>query len=105
MTKSKEEIIEEIKKHLNNVYDPEIPICSVLELGLIYDIEVEGTHAKITHTLTSPMCPFAEQICMEIYMAPLMVDEIETCDVRTTFDPPFSPEMMPEETRLLLGLL
>ena len=104
MESNKEQIIQKIREELNKVHDPEIPIVSVLELGLIYDIEVTGTHAKITHTLTSAFCPFAEQIRTEIFMAPLALDEIETSEIKTTFDPPFSPAMMPEETRLLLGL-
>ena len=99
-----EKIIERIKIELNKVYDPEIPIVSVLELGLIYNIEVSGSHAKITHTLTSAFCPYAEQIRTEIFMAPLALDEIKTSEVNTVFDPLFGPEMMPEETRLLLGL-
>lgn len=94
--------LKNIQEALREVYDPELPI-NVFDLGLIYDITITDTHVNVTHTLTSPMCPFAEQICSDIYFAVLGVDGVETVDTDITFDPPFTIEQVPEETRLMIG--
>ncbi len=96
----KQQIIENLK----NVYDPEIPSASLYDLGLIYDIAInEREHeVTITHTLTSAFCPFADQIVADIRQAGY-VDEVRSVQIVTTFDPPFSMDMVPEETRMMLG--
>ena len=104
--KKKNEIIAKIEANLKQVYDPEIPSVSVLDLGLIYDIEVldDYTVVKITHTLTSAFCPAADQIVEDIRWATTSVEGVDECEVITTFTPPFGPEMMSEEARMILGL-
>ena len=90
--------------NLKEVYDPEMQGVSVYELGLIYDIDIddkEGT-VKLTHTLTSAWCPYADEIVHAIHKA-CEVDNVNSVNVITTFDPPFSMKMVPEETRLMLG--
>ena len=93
-----------IIENLKNVYDPEIPSASLYDLGLIYDIAInEREHeVTITHTLTSAFCPFADQIVADIRQAGY-VDEERSVQIVTTFDPPFSMDMVPEETRMMLG--
>ena len=93
-----------IIKNLKNVYDPEIPSASLYDLGLIYDIAIEDEKHKvtITHTLTSAFCPFADQIVADVRQAGY-VEEVRWVEVETTFDPPFSMDLVPEETKLLLG--
>ena len=93
-----------IIENLKNVYDPEIPSASLYDLGLIYDIAInEREHeVTITHTLTSAFCPFADQIVADIRQAGY-VDEVRSVQIVTTFDPPFSMDMVPEETRMMLG--
>ena len=95
---------EAIIKNLKNVYDPEIPSASLYDLGLIYDIAIEDEKHKVTntHTLTSAFCPFADQIVHDIRQAGY-VEEERWVEVETTFDPPFSMDLVPEETKLLLG--
>jgi metal-sulfur cluster biosynthetic enzyme len=95
---------EAIIKNLQNVYDPEIPAVSLYDLGLIYDIDLdhEKYHVAITHTLTSAFCPFADQIVNDIRKAGY-VEGVRAVEVNTTFDPPFSMDMVPEETKLILG--
>ena len=95
---------EVIIKNLKNVYDPEIPSASLYDLGLIYDIAIEDEKHKvtITHTLTSAFCPFADQIVHDIRQAGY-VEEVRWVEVETTFDHPFSMDLVPEETKLLLG--
>ena len=93
-----------IIENLKNVYDPEIPSARLYDLGLIYDIAInEREHeVTITHTLTSAFCPFADQIVADIRQAGY-VDEVRSVQIVTTFDPPFSMDMVPEETRMMLG--
>ena len=66
--KKKNQIISQVVANLKTVFDPEIPSVSVLDLGLIYDIEVldDYTVVKITHTLTSAFCPMADEINQNI---------------------------------------
>ena len=70
--KIKEKIIDEIRK----IYDPELPV-NIYELGLIYDITVEGKKAKIKMTLTTPNCPVAESLPKEVKEGAMQVDEID----------------------------
>ena len=96
----KQAIIENLKE----VYDPEMEGINVYDLGLIYDISInaEDQWVKITHTLTSAFCPFADQIVADIREAGY-VENVRSVQIVTTFDPPFSMDMVPEETRMMLG--
>ena len=102
--KKKNEVVTKVVANLKNVYDPEIPSVSVLDLGLIYDIEVldDYTVVKITHTLTSAFCPMADEINKNIKEAG-MVDGIKESIANVTFQPPFSMDMVPEETKMMMG--
>lgn len=98
------ELKEEIINNLKEVYDPEISI-NVYDLGLIYEINLkENNHCDIVMTLTSAFCPAADEIIAEVHEATCMADGVDTCDVEITFDPPFGPEMMSEETKMILGV-
>ena len=102
--KKKNEVVAQVVANLKNVYDPEIPSVSVLDLGLIYDIEVldDYTVVKITHTLTSAFCPMADEINQNIKNAG-MVEGIKESIANITFQPPFSMDMVPEETKMIMG--
>ena len=96
-------ITEEMVRHaLREVYDPEVSL-SVQDLGLIYRVEIDGGHVTVTHTLTSAFCPFADEICENIELAVGNIEGVEAVTRICTFDPPFSMEMVPEETRMLMG--
>lgn len=95
---TKEKIIENLKE----VYDPEISI-DVYNLGLIYDINIKETHVDILMTLTSAFCPAADMIIADVHEAVTNLEEIQTCDVEITFEPPFTPEMMSEEAKMITG--
>ena len=96
----KEKIIDNLKQ----VYDPEIPSVSLYDLGLIYDIDIdhENYQVTITHSLTSAFCPFADEIANNVRQAGY-VEGVRVVEINLTFDPPFSMDMVPEETKLLLG--
>ncbi len=95
----KEKIIEAIK----TCYDPEIPV-DIYELGLIYDVEVsDESFAKITMTLTSPMCPVAESLPPEVEQKVAGVPGVAHAQVDLTWEPPWEPSMMSEAAKLDLG--
>jgi FeS assembly SUF system protein len=97
----KDKIIEALK----TVYDPEIPI-DIWELGLIYDIKVhEDNTVNVLMTLTSPNCPVAESLPLEVEDKIKSVDGVVDCLLELTFDPPFTPDMMSEEARFVLGMM
>jgi FeS assembly SUF system protein len=103
--KELEEIGDKIVRVLKTIYDPEIPV-DIYELGLIYDVFVsEENNAKILMTLTSPNCPVAESLPVEIEDKVKTLKEIENCEVEITFDPNWTQEMMSEEAKLELGML
>ena len=103
--KELEEIGDKIVGVLKTIYDPEIPV-DIYELGLIYDVFVsEENNAKILMTLTSPNCPVAESLPVEIEDKVKTLKGIENCEVEITFDPTWTQEMMSEEAKLELGML
>ena len=93
-----------IINNLKEVYDPEMSGVNIYELGLIYNIDIDDKEGavELTHTLTSAWCPFADEIVHAIYNA-CEVENVNSINIITTFDPPFSMEMVPEETKLMLG--
>ena len=98
-----DQVTEEIvREALKEVYDPEVSL-SVEDLGLIYEVNCKGTYVHVKHTLTSMMCPFADEICEGIETAVGAIKGVETVNRELVFDPPFSVEMVPEETRMMMG--
>jgi len=96
---------EKIVRVLKTIYDPEIPV-DIYELGLIYDVFVnEDNEVKILMTLTSPNCPVAETLPMEVEEKVKSLNEVKDAEVEITFDPPWSQDLMSEEAKLELGML
>ena len=96
---------EEIVKVLKTIFDPEIPV-DIYELGLIYDVLVnEDSEVKILMTLTTPNCPVAESLPMEVEEKVKSLDEVKSAEVEITFGPPWTQDLMSEEAKLELGML
>ena len=94
--------VEEVTDALTEVIDPELGLDFV-ELGLIYEVEVEGSAVDVTFTLTSPGCPIGPQVTEQIeeFVSELAgVDEVRP---HMTFDPPWSPDRMSEDAKFALG--
>ena len=106
MTEAKvQEIGDKIIEVIKTIYDPEIPV-DIYELGLIYDVFVnENNEAKILMTLTSPNCPVAETLPVEVEEKVKTLEEIKDAEVEITFDPTWTQDMMSEEAKLELGFL
>lgn len=96
---------DKIVRVLKTIYDPEIPV-DIYELGLIYDVFVnEDYEVKILMTLTTPNCPVAETLPLEVEEKVKSINEIKDAEVEITFDPPWSQDLMSEEAKLELGML
>ena len=96
---------ESIVKVLKTIYDPEIPV-DIYELGLIYDVFVnEDRKVKILMTLTSPNCPVAETLPMEVQEKVKSIAMVKDVELELTFDPSWDKDMMSEEAKLELGML
>lgn len=105
MAVDKKALEEKIVNVLKTVYDPEIPV-DVFELGLIYEIKIDDeANVWISMTLTSPNCPVAESLPMEVEEKAASVHGVTSAKVEITFDPPWDKDMMSEEAMLELGFL
>ena len=97
-------ITEQIIKQIKTVQDPEIPV-DIFELGLIYKIDVsdEGM-VDIDMTLTTPMCPVADSLPMEVQTKVLAVEGVKDVNLKVVFDPPWNKSMMSEEAQFVLDM-
>ena len=96
-------IAEEVVEALRQVEDPELGM-DIVELGLLYDVEVEGPKVKVIHTLTSMGCPVGPMIQENIDQIARSMPEVEDVEVELTWDPPWSPEKMSDDAKFILGL-
>ncbi len=100
-----EDLGEKIVEMIKTIYDPEIPV-DIYELGLIYDVFVnDEMDVKVLMTLTSPNCPVAETLPVEVEEKIKTIDEVRGAEVEITFDPTWTQDMMSEEAKLELGFL
>ncbi len=99
-TITKEEVLEKLKE----VYDPEIPV-NVVDLGLIYGVEVnDGNEVHVLMTLTAPGCGMGPYIAQQAEWAVSELDGLEDVTVEMVFDPPWTPDMLTEDGKTLLGI-
>ena len=94
----------DIRDALKTVKDPELNLDLVV-LGLVYDIDINDSDVHVMISLTSPMCPVADQIVSDAQTAVAGGEGVENCEVNITFDPPWSQDLMSDEAKLELGLL
>ena len=100
-----EELGEKIVTTLKTIFDPEIPV-DIYELGLIYDVFVnEDNHVKVIMTLTTPNCPVAESMPLEVEEKVRAIPEVAEAKVELTFEPPWNRDLRSEEANLELGFL
>jgi metal-sulfur cluster biosynthetic enzyme len=94
--------IEDVMEALENVIDPELGLDFV-SLGLVYDVEIEGSEVHITFTLTSPGCPIGPQVTEQMKEFVSEVDGVEKVFPKMVFSPPWSPDRMSEDAKFALG--
>jgi metal-sulfur cluster biosynthetic enzyme len=98
-TLNSEAVIEVLK----NVFDPEIPV-NVVDLGLIYDVKVEEGNVFVQMTLTAPGCGMGPFIAQQAEWAVAELDGVDDVEVEMVFDPPWTPELITEDGKKLLGI-
>jgi metal-sulfur cluster biosynthetic enzyme len=94
--------VDDVEEALSNVIDPELGLDFV-ELGLVYDIEVDGGEVNITFTLTSPGCPIGPQVTDQMREFVGELDGVTAVNPTMTFNPPWSPDLMSEDAKFALG--
>jgi metal-sulfur cluster biosynthetic enzyme len=94
--------VEEVTDALTEVIDPELGLDFV-ELGLIYDVEIDGSTVDVTFTLTSPGCPIGPQVTEQIEEFVGEVPGVDEVNPHMTFEPPWSPDKMSEDAKFALG--
>ncbi|MBV9841851.1 MAG: SUF system Fe-S cluster assembly protein [Sphingomonadaceae bacterium] len=98
------ETYEAVIAALKDIYDPEIPV-NIYDLGLVYGVDIEGGHATVTMTLTTPHCPVAESMPSEVELRVGAVPGVGSAEVNLVWDPPWDPAKMSDEAKLELGML
>ena len=93
----------DIYECLKTVYDPEIPV-NVVDLGLIYDVQVNEGDVYVQMTLTFPGCGMGPFIAQQAEWAIQDVDGVGEVEIELVFDPPWSPDLISEEARAQLGI-
>jgi probable FeS assembly SUF system protein SufT len=94
---------EQVKEALRSVFDPEIPV-NIVDLGLVYDVRIEGGTVTVTMTLTAPGCGMGPVLMHDVKKRVRRVPFVSDVIVNLVLDPPWSRERMSEEAQLELGL-
>ena len=94
--------VEEVTDVLRDVIDPELGLDFV-ELGLIYEVEVQDGTVSVTYTLTSPGCPIGPQVSEQIEEFVSELDGVTDVQPTMTFSPPWTPDLMSEDAKFALG--
>jgi metal-sulfur cluster biosynthetic enzyme len=92
----------DVLEALRQVEDPELGM-DIVDLGLVYDVAVEGETAKVIYSLTSMGCPAGPLIAQDIDRATLEVPGVEQVELELTFDPPWTPDRMSDDAKFILG--
>ena len=94
---------ERVRSALRGVVDPELGI-NVVDLGLVYDVQVRDAHVRVTMTMTSPACPLGESLTAEAEATiRSAIPEVASVDVRLTWEPRWNPSMMSDTVKAQLG--
>ena len=94
---------EAVLETLKTVYDPEIPV-NVVDLGLVYDVQVNEKDVYVQMTLTFPGCGMGPFIAQQAEGAIQELEGVEEVEIELVFDPPWSPDLISEEARAQLGI-
>ena len=97
---SREDVIDALRV----VEDPELGM-DIVELGLLYDVEVEGPKVHVTYSLTSMGCPVGPLIEQQMQQVVSLLPGLESAEFNMVFSPPWSPEKMSDEAKAALGYL
>jgi metal-sulfur cluster biosynthetic enzyme len=93
---------EDVVEALRAVEDPELGM-DIVDLHLLYDVEVDGPKVKVVHTLTSMGCPVGPMIQENIDQIVRAMPDVQDVEVELTWDPPWTPDMMSDDAKFILG--
>jgi len=93
---------DEVVEALRAVEDPELGM-DIVDLGLLYDVEVDGPKVKVIHSLTSMGCPAGPMIQEDIQNVAAAVEGVEEVEIELTWDPPWTPDKMSDDAKFILG--
>jgi len=99
---SETDLVEAVRQELRGVMDPELGI-NIVDLGLVYDVEVEDSRATVTMTLTSPGCPAGGQILMSAQQAAEAAEGVEKAEVNLVWKPFWTPDRIDPAVRAMMG--
>lgn len=94
---------EDVMAALGTVNDPEIPGLSIVDLGLIYDVAIDGGKVDVKMTVTAPGCPMGHYMANMAKEAIEKIEGVEEADVVVVFEPPWTPERMSDKAKKMLG--
>ncbi len=98
---NKESVIEKLKE----IYEPCMPLIDIVEMGLIYEVNVEGNNVGVVMTFTTPHCPAGFRMVKMVEDKIKELKGVGSVDVKLTFDPPWTKERLNEENRKKLGFI
>jgi metal-sulfur cluster biosynthetic enzyme len=93
---------DEVIEALRQVEDPELGM-DIVDLGLLYDVEVDDSTVKVTHSLTSMGCPVGPMIQEDIQTVTSALEGVENVEVELVWEPPWTPERMSDDAKFILG--
>jgi metal-sulfur cluster biosynthetic enzyme len=95
---------EQVYEALQECYDPEIPV-NIVDLGLIYDVEINGGNVAVKMTLTAPGCGMGTMIAADARQRIMALEDVEDATVDLVWDPPWNPSMITDEAKQRLGIV
>jgi metal-sulfur cluster biosynthetic enzyme len=93
---------DEVVDALRAVEDPELGM-DIVDLGLLYDVEIDGPKVKVIHSLTSMGCPAGPMIQEDIVNVASAVEGVEEVEIELTWEPPWTPDRMSDDAKFILG--
>jgi metal-sulfur cluster biosynthetic enzyme len=93
---------DEVVEALRAVEDPELGM-DIVDLGLLYDVEIDGPKVKVIHSLTSMGCPAGPMIQEDIVNVASAVEGVEEVEIELTWEPPWTPDRMSDDAKFILG--
>jgi len=95
---------EQVYEALQECYDPEIPV-NIVDLGLVYDVEIDGGKVAVKMTLTAPGCGMGTMIAADAKQKIIGLEGVEDASVDLVWDPPWNPSMIKDEAKQRLGIV
>ena len=95
--------VQDIYESLKAVYDPEIPV-NIVDLGLIYDVQINDSNVYVQMTLTAPGCGMGPYIAQQAEWAIQELEGVEDVEIELVFEPAWTPDLISEDARAQLGI-